>query len=228
MKEKKLVTQDNFKIPVSVVFLGPPASGKGTTASYLETNFNIKSVSPGNIFKQLRSENNEFTDTIIQTTKNGGLCPDWLTNKIVKSESLKIINSGYKSITLDGYPRTLEQLNYLKDNYDVELFVYSSSHFMTLKKMASNRRNCITCKKVFSNVYGFECSDFDKDYCAKNSKNNWETRWDDSPDFFVKRYAVFKKETAPVIEAVSKLDNFIKLDLLDIANYNVIANHLKK
>ena len=85
MKEKKYNTNHpDFKIPVSVVFLGPPASGKGTTASYLENQYNIKSVSPGNIFKKIRNENSELSKLVIESTKDGGLCPDWLTNEIVR------------------------------------------------------------------------------------------------------------------------------------------------
>ena len=125
--------QQNFKIPVSVVFLGPPASGKGTTASFLDEKFGFKPVSPGNIFKKIRTDKSELSNLVIEATKNGGLCPDWLTNKIVKEESEKIILMGAKSITLDGYPRTLEQLEFLNCNFDVKLFVYATSNLNKLK-----------------------------------------------------------------------------------------------
>jgi len=82
MKEKNYNTNHpDFKIPVSVVFLGPPASGKGTTASFLEKEFNIKPLSPGNIFKKIRNENSELSTLVIESTKDGGLCPHWLTTR---------------------------------------------------------------------------------------------------------------------------------------------------
>lgn len=227
MKEKNYNTNHpDFKIPVSVVFLGPPASGKGTTASFLEKEFNIKPVSPGNIFKKIRNENSELSKLVIESTKDGGLCPDWLTNEIVKTESLNLIKLGAKSITLDGFPRTKQQLDFLNNNFDVELFVYSSTHWMTLRKMATNRRNCKTCNKVFSINTIPACSDSNSG-CALISEQNWETRWDDHPDFFAKRYKTYKKETLPVIQEVSKYSNFIKLDLFNEENYETIISLLQ-
>lgn len=214
--------QQNYKIPVSVVFLGPPASGKGTTASFLENNFGIKPVSPGNIFKQIRNEKSELSDLVIETTKNGGLCPDWLTNKIVKDESEKIIKKGAKSISLDGYPRTLEQLNFLNKNFSVKLFVYASTDLEKLKVIVDNRRNCKSCNKVFSCLHNFECDNSNKDFCAKFSDLNWEKRWDDSSEFFHKRFEVYKSETLPVIDEVSRYENFIELDLFDLESQNKI------
>lgn len=227
MKEKNYNTNHpDFKIPVSVVFLGPPASGKGTTASYLENQYNIKSISPGNIFKKIRNENSELSKLVIESTKDGGLCPDWLTNEIVKTESLNLIKLGAHSITLDGFPRTKQQLDFLNNNFDVKLFVYSSTHWMTLRKMATNRRNCKACNKVFSVNTIPSCYDLNSD-CALISKQNWETRWDDHPDFFAKRYKTYKKETLPVIQEVSKYSNFIKIDLFNEENYEIIISLLQ-
>ncbi len=227
MKEKNYNTNHpDFKIPVSVVFLGPPASGKGTTASYLENQYNIKSVSPGNIFKKIRDENSELSKLVIESTKDGGLCPDWLTNEIVKTESLNLIKLGAHSITLDGFPRTKQQLDFLNQHFDVKLFVYSSTHWMTLRKMATNRRNCKGCNKVFSINTKPTCSNSSSE-CATISKKNWETRWDDHPDFFAKRYNTYKKETLPVVKEVSKYSNFIKLDLFDEKNYETIISLLQ-
>jgi adenylate kinase len=227
MNEKKeFINQDNFKIPVSVVFLGPPASGKGTTASFLEQKLNIKSISPGNIFKNIRNNNNELSKLVIDATKNGGLCPDWLTNELVKNESIKNINLGFNSISLDGYPRTIDQLNFLLKNFDVKMFVNSDTDFSKLKKMVVNRRNCKECKKVFSTMYDFQCDKSNFEFCAKKSEANWEIRWDDTEEFFEKRYSVFKTETIPVIEKVKNFKNYFELDLLNENNYKIIESVL--
>lgn len=218
--------QQDFKIPVSVVFLGPPASGKGTTASYLKDKHKVESVSPGNIFKKIRFEDSELSKLVIETTKDGGLCPDWLTNEVVKKEAEFLISKGAKSITLDGYPRTIEQLDFLNSNYDVKLFIYASTHWMTLKKMVSCRRNCKTCNKVFSTKNIPPCDNFNLETCAVKSKSNWEQRWDDTPEFFSKRFNVYKKETLPVIKEVSKYNNFVKLDLFQNNSYEFIENYL--
>lgn len=199
------------KIPVAICFLGPPASGKGTMAAKIQEHLGYPSVSPGNIFKTIREQKTETAHLVRESVKDGGLCPTWLTNKIVLEESQKLIDSGAKYITLDGFPRTLDQLDFLLENYDIKYFLHSTSHYMTMKKLVMNRRGCKNCKAVFSCLNPpSACS---KD-CNILDSSTWETRWDDTPEFFAKRYQVFKKETEPVILAVTDKSNYIKLDLI--------------
>jgi adenylate kinase len=196
------------KIPVAICFLGPPASGKGTMAQKIYDTYSYPYVAPGNIFKSMRSEDTELANLVRESCKDGGLCPNWLTNKVVLEESKKLIDSGAEYITLDGFPRTLDQLDFLLENYDIKYFLHSSTHYMTMMRMVINRRNCKVCKNVFS-VLNPVC------HCeTMPDPLEWEKRWDDTPEFFAKRYQVFKKETLPVIEAVKSFENYIKLDLI--------------
>jgi adenylate kinase len=199
------------KIPVAICFLGSPASGKGTMASKIQEHLGYPSVSPGNIFKSIRDQKTETAELVRESVKDGGLCPTWLTNKIVLEESQRLIESGTKYITLDGFPRTLDQLDFLLENYDIKYFLHSATHYMTMRKLVTNRRSCKDCKAVFSCLNPQAA-------CSKNcnilDSSTWETRWDDTPEFFAKRYQVFKKETEPVILAVKDRSNYIKLDLI--------------
>ena len=199
------------KIPVAICFLGSPASGKGTMASKIQEHLGYPSVSPGNIFKSIRDQKTETAELVRESVKDGGLCPTWLTNKIVLEESQRLIESGAKYITLDGFPRTLDQLDFLLENYDIKYFLHSVTHYMTMRKLVTNRRSCKDCKAVFSCLNPQAA-------CSKNcnilDSSTWETRWDDTPEFFAKRYQVFKKETEPVILAVKDRSNYIKLDLI--------------
>jgi adenylate kinase len=210
------------KIPVAAVFLGPPASGKGTAASYLDKKFDIKPVSPGNIFKNLRNQNTELSNLIIETTKDGGLCPDWLTNQVVFEEATNLINKGAKSISLDGYPRTLEQLDFLLEKFEIKFFIFSNPDLETLKISAEERRNCFHCKKVFSIKRANLICTEDVENCAIKSNLHWEKRWDDDLDVFNKRILTYNAETFPVIEKLCNFDNFIKINLLDENSSKII------
>ena len=138
------------KIPVAICFLGSPASGKGTMASKIQEHLGYPSVSPGNIFKSIRDQKTETAELVRESVKDGGLCPTWLTNKIVLEESQRLIESGAKYITLDGFPRTLDQLDFLLENYDIKYFLHSATHYMTMRKLVTNRRSCKDCKAVFA------------------------------------------------------------------------------
>ena len=211
------------KIPVAICFLGPPASGKGTMAQRVYDIYSYPCVSPGNIFKSMRSDDSELANLVRESCKDGGLCPNWLTNRVVLEESKKLIDCGAEYITLDGFPRTLEQLDFLLENYDIKYFLNSSTHYMTMMRMVINRRNCKVCKSVFS-VLNPAC------YCeTMPDPSEWEKRWDDTPEFFAKRYQVFKKETLPVIEAVKSFKNYIKLDLIkDTRSFDILSKKLSQ
>lgn len=197
----------NFKSNV-IVFLGPPASGKGTAANYLEKKHNIKSISPGFIFKKIRNDNSELAELVKESVKDGGLCPSWLTNKLVQQETNNLLMQGYHTISLDGFPRTLEQLEFLNNNYNVLLFVHSNTNWNIMKKLVTQRRNCKVCNSVFSTNNSY----FENECCKL--EDNWEKRWDDTPEMFAKRYKVYKQETFPIIEKIKKLENYIKVDLI--------------
>lgn len=199
------------KIPVSICFLGAPASGKGTMASKLQKSFGHPSVSPGLIFKNIKDQDSETAELVRESTKDGGLCPTWLTNQIVMEESKKLIENGAKYITLDGFPRRVDQLEYVLENFEVKYFLYCNTHYQTLKKMVLNRRSCKICKNVFSLI---DLPENCGPNCDIANPETWEKRWDDTPELFEKRYKVYKNETFPVILATKNLNNFIEFDLI--------------
>lgn len=210
----------SFKTNV-LVFLGPPASGKGTAASYFERVYNIKSISPGFIFKKIRNENSELADLVKESVKDGGLCPTWLTNKLVLQEANNLAMQGYSCLSLDGFPRTIEQLDFLKNNFNVLLYIHSDTNWNTLLKLVVRRRSCKICNTVFStnnpNLDNLCCKD----------EINWERRWDDTSDMFIKRYRVYKDETFPIIDEIKLSDKYLKVDLIkNIYAYREIEKKL--
>lgn len=215
-----------FKIPVSICFLGAPASGKGTLASKIQKKFDHPSVSPGLIFKNIRDQDGETAELIRESTKDGGLCPTWLTNRVVMEESKKLIQNGADYITLDGFPRRLDQLEFVLENFEVKYFLYCNSDYQTLKKMVVNRRSCKICKNIFSLLNLPEACG---ENCDIQNPETWEKRWDDTPELFEKRYQVYKKETFPVVSAVKNLKNFIEFDLIkDLESSDKIYNLLSR
>ena len=220
------MNQENFKIPIEIVFIGPPASGKGTTAEYFREKHNIIPISPGNIFRNLLNKNTTLSELIIETTKDGGLCPDYLTNQIVNEEIKKNFNNNLK-ISLDGYPRTKEQLEFLLENFQVKLFVQSNANYEILKQSALNRRFCKKCNKTISIKLPNSHCEFGKDNKTQICKEFWEKRSDDNLSIFEQRFYNYEKYTLPVFDIIKSFANYVKIDLFDLNSYKELEKQLE-
>ena len=117
-----------MKLHCTFCLLGPPSSGKGTIGALLKNEYQSEIITPGDIYRRLREEDSELGTLVRESLKDGGYCPDYLTNQIILTESKKLNDSNVK-ITLDGYPRTVIQLEYLLENFDVKYFIHLNASF---------------------------------------------------------------------------------------------------
>ncbi len=96
------------------LFFGPPGAGKGTQASILSKKFNIPHLSTGEILRNILTDSNSLSIKIKTIIKNGDLVSDKILNEIIKKKlDSHECRNGY---ILDGYPRTLNQNDWL-NNY---------------------------------------------------------------------------------------------------------------
>ena len=95
-----------------LIFLGPPACGKGTQTNRLAEYLNFPHVDTGSL---LRNEIKNETEAGIEAKKfidKGQLVPAELVAKIIKNRlSQDDCKDGY---ILDGYPRSVEQADKLE------------------------------------------------------------------------------------------------------------------
>ena len=94
-----------------IIMLGAPGTGKGTVGNLLSKEFDIPHISSGEIFRSYINKKDELGKEIKEYVSKGQLVPDELTIKILKSrfEEPDTING----FVLDGFPRTLNQADYL-------------------------------------------------------------------------------------------------------------------
>ena len=91
--------------------MGPPGAGKGTQAKYVADHFGIPAISTGNIF---RANVSQGTDLGLQAKRYmdaGEYVPDELTNRMVRNRIDE--PDAVPGFLLDGYPRTLAQVEEL-------------------------------------------------------------------------------------------------------------------
>ena len=94
-----------------LILMGPPGAGKGTQAKYVADHFGIPAISTGDIF---RANVSQGTDLGIQAKRYmdaGEYVPDEITNLMVRNRIDE--PDAEPGFLLDGYPRTLTQVEEL-------------------------------------------------------------------------------------------------------------------
>tara|TARA_B100000029_G_C17345209_1_gene876756 strand:+ start:22 stop:591 length:570 start_codon:yes stop_codon:yes gene_type:complete len=99
-----------------IIFFGPPGAGKGTQASLISNKLKIPHLSTGEIFRNLLSKENDLAIKLQDKINKGELISDEITNQILSSRIEEMdCKDGF---ILDGYPRTVDQANFLKSKLD--------------------------------------------------------------------------------------------------------------
>lgn len=167
------------------VFIGAPASGKGTRINEC---IGYKSISTSCILKNAGYD----------LTK-GTLISDEVVNELVIREMERLKES---NIILDGFPRTENQfLILLEHDIKIDKVFYIRVPKKILFERAKDRLTCSKCQASFTK------SEFKRpkergicDYCG----GALVERVDDSKELFEKRIDVFEKKTKPVLKLFQK------------------------
>lgn len=184
----------------NVIFIAPPAAGKGTLSDYLVENMGYTHISTGDILRKVSKEDTTRGREIAALLKSGTFIGDDIILPLFREELFKVKD---KPFVLDGMPRNLEQALYLEQLFS-ELDVYNyvviniEIDKELLEKRATGRRICEKCKSSY-NIYfdGFRPNV--ENTCDKCNQLLVQ-RTDDTLETFQNRYQTFLEVTAPLIE----------------------------
>jgi adenylate kinase len=94
-----------------IILMGPPGAGKGTQASVVADHFGIPAVSTGDIFRANVSKGTDLGRKAKEYMDAGEYVPDEVTNLMVRNRIDE--PDAEPGFLLDGYPRTLAQVEEL-------------------------------------------------------------------------------------------------------------------
>jgi adenylate kinase len=94
-----------------LIIMGPPGAGKGTQAKFVAEHFGIPAVSTGDIFRANVSQGTELGIEAARYMDAGDYVPDEVTNLMVRDRIDE--EDAIPGFLLDGYPRTLAQVEEL-------------------------------------------------------------------------------------------------------------------
>ncbi|MGC4109704.1 MAG: adenylate kinase [Nocardioides sp.] len=94
-----------------LILMGPPGAGKGTQARVVAEHFGIPAISTGDIFRHNVSEGTALGKKAQEYMDAGEYVPDEVTNLMVRDRIDQ--PDAAPGFLLDGYPRTLSQVEEL-------------------------------------------------------------------------------------------------------------------
>ena len=189
----------------NIMFIAPPAAGKGTQAELVVEKYHIPHISTGDILREISKEDSELGNYVFETLASGKLVKDEITYQLIEQRLKKSdCQNGY---IIDGFPRNLEQaIQYDKIlerlGYDVGNVILINIDEKKLEKRITGRRICEDCQSIY-NINDLASAP-QVDSICDNCGGKLYQRNDDNLESFQTRYQMYKEKTEPIIEHYRK------------------------
>lgn len=197
----------------NIVFIAPPAAGKGTQAAVLKDKLGIAHISTGDLLREEIKKGTEIGNKLSDQMKSGKLISDEIVTDLLKKRLLgDDTNNGY---ILDGYPRNIYQAETLEEilteiDKPISHVIYLNIDEETAMKRACGRLQCSNCGKIY-NKYIDESKPKTEGICD-DCNITLTHRSDDNEDSFKERFKTFIESTKPLIDYYKSKDLLYTVD----------------
>lgn len=177
---------------MNFLMFGAPMAGKGTLANRLAEEYNLPTISMGELLR------NTTNPTVKEYQARGEMVPMQIVLDVIKERlSREDVQNGY---ILDGFPRTPEQLvEFVNQKIaNIDVVVDLEVPYERLLERVTGRRTCSDCGYIYNTSWnlGYE-------KCPKCG-GQWSIRSDDNEETYKKRYEVYLRETLPILDYFKK------------------------
>ena len=167
-----------------LLIMGPPGAGKGTQAAIISEHYRIPAISTGDIFRAMQTSDAPLARQVRAIMASGGYVSDEITNAIVAD---RLTQADCKpGFLLDGYPRTLAQVETLDDEL--------AEHGKALHAVISLG------------------ADIDEVVQRLLRRAVTDGRVDDNEETIRKRQEVYAEQTAPLLEVYRARGLLVEVD----------------
>lgn len=197
-----------------LIFLGPPACGKGTQTNKLSEYFGFPHIDTGSLLRAEIKSGSENGLIAKQYIDKGLLVPVQLVGEIIKNRLMQ--EDCKNGFILDGFPRSMEQalmLENIRKEIDGDNKVdFRATYFdIEVDKLISrivNRRSCPKCGEIYNiktkppKVEG-KCDSCNVDLTQRK---------DDNEEVAKARFDTYFRETAPLVEYYKNKNELSTID----------------
>ena len=169
-----------------LLLVGPPGAGKGTQAAILAETYGIPAISTGDIFRSNVVNGTPLGLQVKAIMEAGEYVPDDLTNEIVAARLGE--TDARAGFLLDGYPRTLDQVNELDRILSID---HAGVDAVVLLEAETEEVVARLLKRAIE-----------------------QGRIDDTEEVIRHRMDVYAEQTAPIIAVYDKRDLVVRVNAL--------------
>ena len=197
----------------NIMFIAPPAAGKGTQAEIITAKYNIPHISTGDILREIAKEDSEIGNYVAETMASGKLVKDEITYQLIEDRLAR--EDCKNGFIIDGFPRNLDQaVEYdkilAKLGYEVGNVFLLNISIKTLEKRITGRRVCEDCNAIY-NINDTAKAPKVESVCDKCGGKLYQ-RKDDNLESFKTRFAMYQEKTEPIIEHYRKQNVLHEID----------------
>ena len=186
---------------MNIIFVAPPAAGKGTQSALLVEKYGLAHISTGDLLRDEVASGSELGLSLKEKMSSGQLISDDIVLNLLKNRLLQ--DDVKKGFILDGYPRNLNQANTLDNmleelNMKIDHVLYLNMDKELAMHRALGRLSCPNCgagynkyEEVMKPKVDGKC-----DHC----ESELECRTDDNEETFNTRFDTYLDNTQPLLD----------------------------
>ncbi len=213
----------------NIIFIAPPAAGKGTYSKLIKDNYHIPHISTGDLLREKVKENNNEAKQLKDIMQSGKLVSDDIITKLLEERLSKSdCQNGY---ILDGYPRNIDQAktyeNLLKKiGGELGIVIYLEVDKQDALNRSLGRVICSNCGASFNNrIKEFQPKEENIcDYCHHELKS----RADDNEETFIKRFNEYLSKTSDLINYYEEKGVLKRIKSLNSDTSETMLQNIKK
>jgi len=184
------------------VLLGPPGAGKGTQSQRIVEEYGVDHVATGDILRENRDMETDH-GTPREYMERGDLVPDEVMEAVIE-EAL----ADREGVVLDGYPRTVDQAEFLAGITDLDAVVFLDVDREELLRRLTGRRVCEECGAT----YHVEFDPPAEAGVCEECGGTVTRRDDDIEDVQRNRLEEYDEQTAPMVEFYRERGDLVEID----------------
>jgi len=167
-----------------LIVMGPPGAGKGTQATFVADHFGIAAISTGDIFRANVSQGTPLGVKAKRYMDSGEYVPDEVTNLMVRDRIDE--PDAEPGFLLDGYPRTLAQVE------ELDAMIAHTGHALDAVVVLTVDQDAVVERLL--------------------QRAQTEGRADDTAEVIRRRQEIYGEETAPLIDVYRDRGLLIEVD----------------
>lgn len=167
-----------------LLIMGPPGAGKGTQAKAIAERYRIPAISTGDMFRAMKTSETALAQQVRQIMADGGYIGDDITNAMVMERLSE--PDALDGFLLDGYPRTLIQVDTLE-----QWLADGGSRLDAVISLTADTEELV---------------------CRLAKRADIEGREDDSEEAIRTRQQVYADQTSPLLEVYGQRGLLVEVD----------------